>query len=213
MLRAQTSRHPGIRLARLGVFRRFPVGQKQSTDDRPALLVSCSNLIPLKRVSLIINALARLRFPFRWVHFGTGPLQDKLENEAKCELPPGTYTFKGYTENAHIHRFYAEHSPDLFLSASETEGLPVAMMEAMAYSIPVAATGVGGVPEIVQHEENGFLLPENTTGERLAEAIGAYCALNRQRKMLFREKAWATFAAHFNAEKNFERFAEDIGRL
>ncbi len=48
---------------------------------------------------------------------------------------------------------------DIFVLPSEWEGFPVSILEAMAWGIPVIATNVGGVPEIVEHEKTGFLIP------------------------------------------------------
>ena len=59
---------------------------------------------------------------------------------------------------------------DLFLNVSEYEGVPVSVMEAQSFGIPVIATAVGGTPEIV-NEENGFLLPENPSQDEIASAI------------------------------------------
>lgn len=47
---------------------------------------------------------------------------------------------------------------DIFILPSYTEGLPISILEAMSYSLPIISTSIGGIPEIVQNEENGFLI-------------------------------------------------------
>jgi glycosyltransferase involved in cell wall biosynthesis len=59
---------------------------------------------------------------------------------------------------------------DFFILPSLTEGLPLSVLEAMAQSLPVIVTPVGGVPEIVVHNEHGLLVPTNDA-EQLSRAI------------------------------------------
>jgi glycosyltransferase involved in cell wall biosynthesis len=57
---------------------------------------------------------------------------------------------------------------DLYLMSSEFEGMPIALLEALALGKPVVATPVGGIPELVQHGQEGFLAPVGAV-EKLAE--------------------------------------------
>jgi len=59
---------------------------------------------------------------------------------------------------------------DLFALASEWEGMPISIIEAMAAGLPVAATTAGGVPELVEHEVTGLLVPPGDT-PALADAL------------------------------------------
>lgn len=56
-----------------------------------------------------------------------------------------------------VDRYYAV--ADVFVMSSHTEGSPMALMEAMAFGLPVVATAVGGIPDIVQNGINGYLVP------------------------------------------------------
>ena len=58
----------------------------------------------------------------------------------------------------------------MFVLPSENEGLPIALLEAMALGRPVVATRVGGTPEVLQHGVQGLLVPPRSP-ERLADAI------------------------------------------
>lgn len=62
-------------------------------------------------------------------------------------------------------------SLDVFVLPSLTEGMPLSLMEAMAEELPVAATSVGGVPELVTHEEEGLLVDDPAGLAGLAEAV------------------------------------------
>ena len=62
--------------------------------------------------------------------------------------------------------------PAIHDSSGDTDNLPTVLIEAMASSLPIVATEVAGIPEIVQHNENGILVPEKDPAH-LADAIRA----------------------------------------
>ena len=72
---------------------------------------------------------------------------------------------------------------DLFALASRNEGLPVAVMEALALGLPVVATAVGGVPEVVEHGREGLLVPPGRPLE-LAEALVSLLTDDARRQKL-----------------------------
>ena len=179
-------------------------------------LVSCSNLIPLKRVDLIIAALALLPGSIRvdWSHFGGGPERESLTALAEKTLPPNVrWKFWGGVPNESLDGFYQELKPDLFLTASSTEGLPISILEAFSACIPAAATAVGGIPEIVRDGETGFLLPENPAPEELAAAIRRFYELPPAEKAAMSAAARALWEDAFDAEKNADRLAGLFRRL
>jgi colanic acid/amylovoran biosynthesis glycosyltransferase len=133
-------------------------------------LVSCSNLVPVKRVGLIANALAKLKIPSTWVHFGDGPDMkmikksvEQLPSHIKAEL-------KGFVRHDDLINYFRTTSTDLFLNVSRSEGVPVSVMEAMSFGIPVIATDVGGTSEIVS-DRNGLLIDADFYPEELAGKI------------------------------------------
>ena len=66
-------------------------------------------------------------------------------------------TFMGYVPNVEIMQFMEESNVDVFINLSTSEGVPVSIMEAQSYGIPVIATNVGGTGEIID-KDNGILL-------------------------------------------------------
>ncbi len=196
------------------------LGSREMTPVRPSggalTLVSCSNLIPLKRVDLIIAALALLPGSIRvdWSHFGGGPERESLTALAEKTLPPNVrWKFWGGVPNESLDGFYQELKPDLFLTASSTEGLPISILEAFSACIPAAATAVGGIPEIVRDGETGFLLPENPAPEELAAAIRRFYELPPAEKAAMSAAARALWEEAFDAEKNADRLAGLFRRL
>ncbi|WP_040165455.1 glycosyltransferase [Microbacterium gorillae] len=163
-------------VSRLGVP--GPVELNRPVPSTERVVVSCSAITPIKRVDLILDALRALPdldadHPVRWVHFGSGPLAAELAASA-TDLPVGlTVDLRGQTPNADIAAFYASTRVDAFVNASTSEGIPVSIMEAIAYDIPVVATAVGGTPEIVGVElGSGELVAADASATTFAQVIG-----------------------------------------
>ena len=125
----------------------------------PVRLVSAGRLIQSKRFDRFIQLVARLRLKLNCEVNGTivgdGPLKDNLRERATAlGLPPSAIELRGSL--ADLAPVYRE--ADVFVMTSEYEGTPNVLLEAMASGLPVVSTNVGGVPEIVQHGQNGFLV-------------------------------------------------------
>jgi len=189
---------------------------RQITERGSAIrIVSCARMVALKRIELIVDALAILNnqsdLPLiEWCHLGDGPEEPKITKRVEGMLSAqGCVTVKllGNLTNTQVLDFYANHAVDLFLSTSQWEGLPVSMMEAASYSIPVIGTDVGGVSEIVL---DGFLLSANPEPAEIANAIRCYLlmppadreALSRRSKNVWEQK--------FNAQTVFSDWAQEL---
>lgn len=176
-------------------------------------IVSASNMIPLKRIDLMIEGLALLQIPVEWIHFGDGTEKTRIIEIANEKLRNIQWELKGQVKNEAILAFYQVHNPTLFINVSSTEGLPVSIMEAMAHGIPVIATDVGGTGEIVQSGYNGILLPANPDPILIAQAIHDICQMTADEYHVFRENAFDTWQQSFNAELNFHVFADELLHL
>jgi glycosyltransferase involved in cell wall biosynthesis len=86
---------------------------------------------------------------------GAGPERPKLEAAAASLGCPVIFT----GEVSDVQAFYA--LADVFVLPSHSEGSPNVLLEAMAENVPVVATGVGGVPEMVENNESALLVPPN----------------------------------------------------
>lgn len=146
-----------------------------------AIIVSCSSIIPLKRVDLIYKCinLASIDTRISWVHFGDGPSRKHLEDTIQA-LPPTSnlsITIKGQTLHEEVMAFFKQNNVSLFINLSETEGIPVSIMEAISFNIPVLATNTGGVNEIVGESfSTGILIPVNLEEHKISKII--YSILN-----------------------------------
>lgn len=172
-------------LSRLGVT---PVGDgKFDPLQETITVVSSSNVIGLKRLDKIVSALKMINdHHVEWVHFGDGELLDEIKSST-IDLPENvSVRFMGRVENAEIHRFYTKNHVDVFVNVSDHEGVPVSVMEAMAYEIPVFATDVGATREIVD-DDNGIIVPADFPVDVLASAICKSKSWTEKRKASYRK--------------------------
>lgn len=188
-----------VEVSRLGVP--LPVTYPTQRPEVP-LIVSCSSLLPRKRVHLIPAALTGCERRLRWVHFGDGPERGRVEAAAAGLPATVSWELRGWVDNSTVRDFYTEEPVSAFLSLSESEGIPVSMMEAQSFGIPVVAAGVGGVPEIVS-PETGILAPSTANPFEFAQALVEALAPSRFNADRIRTE----FATRFSAESNYAAFA------
>jgi colanic acid/amylovoran biosynthesis glycosyltransferase len=170
-------------------------------------LVSCSYMVPVKRIPLLIEALQKLEITVKWTHIGTGSEYDRICNLAN-QLPSNIdVELLGERTNHEVLSYYASTPIDLFVNVSESEGVPVSIMEALSFGIPVMATAVGGTAEIVD-DEVGKLLPLTISAQQLAEEIQAFCeSTQAANKRFAARKRWSE---RCDAEKIYSKFAEFV---
>jgi N-acetyl-alpha-D-glucosaminyl L-malate synthase BshA len=125
--------------------------------DGGAVLVHISNFRPVKRISDVVEIFARVRRrrPARLLMVGDGPERSSAERLAE-EL--------GVHEDVYFLGMQSEieevlNIADLLLLPSQTESFGLVALEAMAAGVPVIASNVGGLPEVVEDGRTGFLLP------------------------------------------------------
>jgi glycosyltransferase involved in cell wall biosynthesis len=95
---------------------------------------------------------------------------------------------------------------DLFVLPSFAEGVPVALMEAMAIGVPCISTFVGGIPELIRHEQDGLLVPAGSETE-LTHAIERLIT-DPSARHRFRESARERVLTHYNLPKNLKLLAD-----
>ena len=169
-------------------------------------LISCSNLIPLKRVNLIIKMLESISIPIEWKHFGDGTERSKLEKLAEALPNQIDYSFEGHVNYDKLISTYTEEHWTCFIHMSESEGLPLSLVEAMSFGIPVIACDVGGVSEIVSEKE-GLLLELKPNLEKATKFI-LRLADDPDFLKSKSEGARLKFLGNFNAQNNYHSFTD-----
>ena len=188
----------------------FGFGKFNKDDD--FTIVSISNVIPLKRVELIIDILKNVNRKVKWVHFGDGELLEEIKIKAQNNLKHHVVEFKGRLPKFEdVLKYYIDNTVHLFISTSETEGLPVTMQEAISFGVPIMATNVGGVSEIVNNT-TGYLLDKNIDINAAANFINNFenSVYNTLKKRKEIRRFWED---NFNAEKVYLKFANELKQI
>jgi len=188
-------------------LRRFSPDHSEERPYGQRMIFACRQLFPRKGIRFLIRAAAELkrRFPdLKLVLAGDGFERPDLEQLA-AGLGIGADTvFLGWVPNAELPRYYRAAAVSVIPSLEEGFGIPAA--EAMGCEIPVVASDAGGLPEVVEHEVTGLIVPRGDD-HALAEAISRLLvdeALRRRMGQAGRERAlrlfdWDNSAKSFNA--------------
>lgn len=206
-LQQRVVQHEKISCAHLGVTDH---GKAPYVSDGVLRIVSCSAVISLKRLDLIVCVLSQLKFPFYWTHIGDGPELAQITAMARESLPESSFSFLGSMTNIEVHHYYQTTSVSVFVNASETEGLPVSIMEAISYGIPVIATDVGGTKEIVYDNEVGFLVKNDHALEGLLQKLNKVYSMRHEDYLQLRENARKFFLEDWDAKDVFRRFYDNL---
>ena len=131
-----------------------PARARWAPDGEP-ILMHLSNFRPVKRVTDVVEifALVREKIPAKLVLMGDGPDRGAAEYIVRKKRLSKDVFFLGKQDRVQEKLGLA----DLFLLPSDEESFGLAALEAMACQVPVVATNVGGVPEVVTHSIDGYL--------------------------------------------------------
>jgi len=168
------------------------LGKEWAPSGEP-ILMHLSNFRPVKRVpdAVEIFALVRAKMPAKLVLIGDGPDRSSAEYLVRKKRLQKDVFFLG-KQNAVYEKLAAA---DLFLLPSQLESFGLAALEAMACEVPVIATNTGGVPEVIEHGVDGYLVEPGDVKEAARYAIELLSRADRGREM--------GKVARINAKKKF----------
>lgn len=168
-----------IRIVHVGV--RLPPSSFLNTriqQEHPLKIAAIGNLIPVKGHATLIDSCALLRehgTTFQCRIFGDGPLGADLRKRVEKHGLVGLVELCGAISHDEVLALYERGDVDIYVHPSietprgEKEGIPVALMEAMAAGVPVISTTTGGIPELVVDGTGILVPPEDPVA--LADAI------------------------------------------
>jgi glycosyltransferase involved in cell wall biosynthesis len=175
----------------------FDLPDKKKNSIR---IATGGRLVSWKGIDQVIKALGSIKNGFLLI-FGDGPERRKLEQLAAQLTLQERICFTGNLSRAQVNFLLSES--DCFILNSTYEGLPHIILEAMAAGCPVIATNIGGIPEIIQDTENGFLIEPGNESAMIAAINGIKDdgVLNRQ----IVEEGRRTVKKNFNIDKLFQK--------
>lgn len=181
--------------------------------DKTFHFVTCSRTVEVKRLDRLIEAISALKDnvgEIYWTHIGDGPMQEKIKSLCNEKLGFMNVEFLGNLNYSQVNEYYRTHPVNLFVNASRSEGLPVSIMEAISFGIPVLATDVGGTGEIIKDGVNGYLLNKNYTDEEFVGKFKIFYNADDEKIKSLRNNARKIWEANFSAENNYPRFCSMI---
>jgi glycosyltransferase involved in cell wall biosynthesis len=148
--------------------------QETQAEGHPFRILAIGSLQPYKGFQYLIEACALLKIPFICQIIGGGELHAALTNLIQQNNLQDRVKLLGAKTQQEVAQLLAQADcyvqPSVIQPNGKMEGIPVALMEAMAYGLPVIATKISGIPELVQPGKSGTLVPERSAVD-LAEAI------------------------------------------
>lgn len=186
--------------------------------SRPFTIACPANLVLKKGHKYLIKACSLLVKQgiggFRCLIIGDGPLENAIREQIEKEGLNDFVKLLGRIPHNVLLEMYERGEVDVVVLPSiitedkEKEGIPVALMEAMAYGIPVISTATGGIPELLNGGA-GLLVP-SASSEALAEAILQLMSDQELREVL-RNRAIERISQEFNLQTNVQRLIALMG--
>ncbi len=205
LAKSSKDQSPKIKARHLGVESAKYIPDKGNEN----IIVSCASMLPFKQIPMLAESINNLKIDVKWVHFGDGPDMDIVLSIAERFPKNISVELKGNVGNNEILKYYENNYVRVFVSLSLSEGLPVSMMEAQSFGIPILALSVNGIPEIVNYK-TGMLLPKESTNNDITLALKEILS---NKKSFNRIEILNQFQKEFSASHNYTKFCKNLGSL
>jgi len=199
-----------ILVHRLGVDVDFWVPRQNTTPDSCFSIVSVGRLHPVKNYDFLVRACYELKnagLDFHCTIAGQGEESNRLHNLVRELRLENEVELCGHLEPDQLRILYS-HS-DVVVLTSQSEGIPLTLMEAMAMERIVLAPAITGLPELIDGE-TGFLYQQNSLADFLDKLLGIAAA--KPSLDHFGQNARRHIQLCFNRQRNLDTWAEDFLR-
>ena len=183
---------------------------KTAQDEERIVIGTAGRLVPIKGIVYLLRALNLLHDQFPGLHLeiaGEGCERAALENEVKSMTLQRRVRFLGWQSELSA----AFDGWNIFVLPSLEESFGISILEAMAYGLPVIASDVGGIPEVVEHGRSGWLVPPRSP-EALAERLKSML-VNPDERRAFGSAARERVRANFSAQRMVSSISKVYDRL
>jgi glycosyltransferase involved in cell wall biosynthesis len=189
------------------------VGPSPDLSTRVFRILSCSFINPVKRLDVARAGIERFAtlnpsITIEWTHAGSGPGWSGFQENTKSSK--FIFTPIDYLGIEELYQLYLSHPFHVFLNTSESEGLPVTMMEAASVGIPLVGPDVGGIKEVLHHGVNGFLINGPAGPNEVAEALQKISDLSAAGYTRFRNSSREIWLEKFKSETVYETFSLEL---
>ena len=166
-----------ILLVRCGVSHLDFEFQPKKVITAPFRIIVVARLVHKKGIDTLIHSIQQLKdrgFDCLLEIIGDGPERDALESKVNSFRIEQNVNFRGSVTNHELPKYFSQQ--DIFVLPArkdkhgDMDGIPVVLMEAMSYGIPVISTNISGIPELVRDKKTGLLISPDSPGE-LTSAI------------------------------------------
>lgn len=174
-------------------------------------ILSIAFLQPVKRIDWLIRAISSIEnVRVSWTHMGSWTAKEQpIRDLADTLLGPKInvdFQFTGEVSLNEVKAFMHERKADFLVCSSSSEGLPVSMMEAMSYGMPVLSTNAGGIAELVEHRKNGMLTPVSDDIKPFVAMLKEASALSLVDYERYSKEARNVFETQFSGFENYREF-------
>lgn len=201
----------GVDLDTFKVQSKKKARERLSLPQEKKIILFVGNLVDVKNPLLLIEAVCRLKRgkngEYLFVIIGEGSLKGEIENRISKYSLGEAVVMAGAKPHEKLPVWMA--AADCLVLPSKSEGMGVVLLEAMACGLPIIATRVGGIPEVITDGENGILITSNNVGEleksienliddeRLRERIGKNGALFiKEKNLTWQAEAFKTLSIY-----------------
>lgn len=206
--------------SRLGVLD-FQVNKRYSQtessgNDFDLVILTLSHINKVKRLDRVIDALKVIDdIKIKWIHIGYGyeNYQNQFNKEINQKLSKKeniTVELLGHLSKKEVKNVLENIEVDFILNVSDTEGVPVSLMEAASSSLPMIAYNIGGIPGIIENDENGYLLEFNQDNsinlKNLIFALREFHNLSNEERKKFSNRSKEIWNKNYNIKKTSEFF-------
>ena len=176
--------------------------EKVTLENKIIKLVVVSRLVNQKNIDMVIKAVKRIEDKNILLNIvGDGPEVNNLKNLVKEKSLNKRVSFIGKIKNSELHNYLED--ADIFIQASNYEGLPHSILEAINYEIPILSTEVGGCSAILNKGERGYIIPMPVSEVEISEEIRTI--INNKNEAKSKVKLAKNY---LNQEHNFNTNAE-----
>jgi len=190
--------HNGLNIQEMSFYSREEARKKLNLLEQDLVLGTIANFYPAKGLEQLLNAVHMLpNANFKLVIIGDGNLRAKIEQKISKYNLGQKVLLTGRLDDArrHLKAF------DIYIQPSLKEGFPWAVLEAMGAGLPIIATSVGAIPEIIKDRQNGLLVSPGQP-DQLADKIRELTDSGLREKL--GQQAFETVSSQFSLEHMIE---------